>query len=319
MKVNVYADETIINKDEYIGIGCLFIPYEKREKFHKKLIQIRCLNNDSRKWVWDYEKCENECKKERHDYNNCEIHHNELAKKASYSQKEISKKWIKFLIENNKHAKDKIYFKILYIDLKKLDRSVFGDKNNLTNIYNRFFRTNLLGASAYFFKKQIEIEQIYHDKGDDKEGHDYFSWHLGHSIQSEANRLQINNEKIVFLDSDHKKYLNDEKLLMESQFIQLIDLILGTTTQTLFNTSTDPEKIKLSNIILPLVEKIINAPYDYESPFKHVQVMDIGVFPKNEINSTEDLYENITTSGEFHKDIKITKPTLPKGNSLLDW
>lgn len=308
MKLDIYSDEIYI-EDKYIGIGCLFVPQNKRVRLYKKLKNLRCLNTKSSKWIWNFGECDNTCKKERHINNNCEIHHQKISKSASYSRKEISKRWIKLLINNNRTNREMIYFKILYIDLDKLDKSFFGEENVRNNIYNRFYRTTIKGALSYFFENKIEIENIYHDKADDKEQHDYFPWHIAHSFHNEINRLKIMNKEIVFLDSDHKKYLNENDKIMDSHFIQYIDLILGTVSQSLFKLSKDSEKIDLSTIIYPLVGRIIKSPYNYNSSYHYYKKQDISVFPKSEIKFSDDLYGKLSDyKGEFHTNIPIKKP-----------
>ncbi|MCC7562080.1 MAG: hypothetical protein KO253_04540 [Methanobrevibacter arboriphilus] len=320
MKVNVYSDEIYI-KDNYIGIGCLIIPNNKRDRLYEKLSKLRCLNKKSDEWYWNYEDCPEDCEKERHLNNNCEIHHQKLGKKASYSRKEISKRWVKLLLDNNKQNQKMIYFKILYVDLKMLDMSFFGEGMVLNNIYNRFYRTNLIGACKYFFGSKIEIENIYHDEADDKEQHDYFSWHLSHKINNLKKRIKIECDEITFLDSDHKKYFNSKNdNVMHSQFIQLIDLILGTVSQTLFDLSNDIEKEKLKSLIYPLVERIIINPENPNSSYNYKNVQDISIFPKSEIKNEKDLYgELLKKDGNFHRNIKLKKPIDFTQLSLDKW
>jgi len=319
MLLDVYSDETFVD-NRYIGIGCLFVPHNKKYKLYKKLSNYRCLNTDSKKWVWNFDECNNFCKEERHKNNNCEIHHTELSKNSSYSRKEISKKWINLLMSNNKHDQKMIYFKILYIDLEKLDKNFFGEKDVQTNIYQRFFRTIVVGGLNYFFSNKVEIGHIYHDKADAKEQHDFFSWHLGNFIKNDLKRVKIMNKKISFLDSDHKKYLNhSEEIVVDSHFIQFIDLILGTVSQTLFNPSSDVEKIKLSTIIYPLVKELIKNPHDYDNALNYVQKQDISIFPKNQPSSVKDLDEKFRDSrGEFHRNILLKKPKILQKNQSLD-
>ena len=321
MKVNVYCDETYIEKKGYMGIGCLIIPNNKKDRLYNELSKIRCLNENSDNWEWNFNKCIELCDFERHKNNNCEIHHKKIVKKASSSKKEISKKWIKLLLRNNRHNQEMIYFKILYIDLNKLNSNVFGDTQQKTNIYNRFFRTTLSGAFKYFFNNEIEVENIYHDESDDKEQHDYFPWHLTHKIKNEISRVKMECDEIMFLDSDHKTYLkSDESMVIHSQFIQFIDLILGTVSQTLFKTSNDPEKQKLSEYIYPLVERLINAPKNKNSSYHYHRKQDISIFPENEIHTEYDLYDNkIRIGGEFHRNIILEKPSDPQQQSLFDF
>lgn len=319
MKFDVYSDETYV-KDRYLGIGCLFVPHSKKYTLYEKLTAIRCLNEESLKWNWDFDECNMICKEKRHRNNNCEIHHTKLEKNTSYSRKEISKKWIKLLMNNNKNDEKMIYFNILYIDLDKLNTDLFGEKDVQTAIYQRFFRTTILSGSNHFFGNKIEIENIYHDNADAKEQHNYFSWHIGNFIKNNMKRMKIKNTNISFIDSDHKKYLkpfNDE--IIDSHFIQFIDLILGTVSQTLFVPSKDVEKVELSSIIYPLVKRLIKNHKNTNSSCHHAYKQSISVFPKNKIELTKDLHDNtIEKKGEFHRNLAVKKPNFSDEKKSLD-
>lgn len=215
IELEVYADE-IITK-EYVCFGNLFVPKNKSKTLIRSLKDKRCLTKG--KFSWNYENCPNhiECKKERHAINNSEIHFSGMGKNKSKFLKIIYNNWLNFLYENCRLNSKHFYFKITYYELEKLNKAKFGLKKAIENIYNRFYRSEIEGGAKYFFNRyynQIIIDTIYHDSSDAKEMHEYFPWHAGHKINSKDDKkLYIKNEDIVFLDSNHRKYIDSNPYL----------------------------------------------------------------------------------------------------------
>lgn len=236
-----------------------------------------------------------------------------------FLRKKFLKKWINLLLDNNKQDRELIYFKILYLDKNKLDEGFFGEDSIDDNIYNRFYRTILKG-SKFFFKNGITIKSIFHDISDNKENHPYFSWHTPHKLNIDEKEFKV-EEDIIFIDSNHRNYFDENKLVYESQLIQFIDLILGVTSQILFNASKDDFRQEIAKSLYPLVKRLIETPYNYNSSFNYFQKQDISIFPKNKINHSEDLFgKKLKNDGEFHRDIKIREPTyINKKESLDNW
>ena len=111
MEFEIFADETYIpnqNGKGYLGIGCLFIPVTYKYRLSKKLSNLRCLNENSQKWTWNYEDCNNLCKEEYHNINNFEIHSNKIENNMSKFKFKIYQRWIKFVVNHNKHSSEKI-------------------------------------------------------------------------------------------------------------------------------------------------------------------------------------------------------------------
>lgn len=313
----IYFDDPKTNK-RYIGLGSLFVPLSKKLILNKKLSYLRCLYEGSDKWSWYFDKCPIKCREDWHKLNNCEIHHSGLINSTSNSHKKICKNWLNFLIDNNKNNKELIYFKILYIDMDKLDDTVFG--SNDTNIYSRFYETTIKGGLKYFFKDSfVNVKNIYHDIADDKESHDYFPWHLSYQLNKDESSLKINEKYVKFIDSNHKTYLNDKTYVVESQFIQFIDLILGSVTQNIFHLSDDKTKKEIDSIICPLVYRLINEPYNPNSSYHYFKKQDVSIFPKNYIMYQKDLFDNlIDLKGEFHRDVPFKKCIKINPNESLD-
>ncbi len=227
-EVEIYSDEIVT--PNFICIGGLFVPSSKKKTLITNLINQRCLFEKSKQWIWKYSDCpfSTECKPNWHIGNTSEIHHAEIRKsRASNSQIKIAKRWLKYLIEQNKQNKEQIYFNILYIDLNVLEMENFGKEKIHENIYNKFFRTVIhYGIKAFFgnFQKVI-IKKVYHDKGS-MEFHKYFPYlNLLKLDEITAKNISVEDTSVHFLDSDHNYYIkNEENLYQESHLIQYIDL-----------------------------------------------------------------------------------------------
>ncbi|MDR2623723.1 MAG: hypothetical protein LBC39_03990 [Methanobrevibacter sp.] len=318
MEIEIYSDETFIN-EKYMGIGCLFVPIHKKQEIAKYLSNLRCLNPKSHYWTWNFRDCPIKCREEYHKNNNCEIHHAKISKKASHPRRTISKKWIEFLIQNNKNNKELIYFNILYIDKSKLDDKFFGDKTIDDNVYNRFYRSSIK-YTKFFFGNRVIIKNIFHDNSDNKEKHEYFPWHTSHRLNIDKTKIKVENN-IQFLDSDHKIYFSNDKssYVFESQFIQFIDLILGVTSQILFSSSNDSAKSEIACIVYPLIERLMKKPENINSSYNYFKKQNISIFPKDEINYSKTLDEKIQREfGQFHRNIKFKKPDIISDSESLD-
>lgn len=324
MEIEIFSDETQINNKKkninYMGIGSLFVPTEKKDELTKNLSNIRCLNPNNKNWSWDRNNCEfkESWDEKYHKRNDCEIHYTNLKKSADNSKKEIGKKWIELLLNNNRNDKKLIYFNITYIDLNLLDDSYFGEYETNINIYNRFYRSNILLGSQ-FFGNNVSINKIYHDKSSNKENHSYFPRNLSKELRNKKG-INFKENEINFIDSNHNNVDSINK--NNSQLIQFIDLILGTVSQVLFQSSEDKMKVNLSNLMYPLVKRIIESPWNKNSSYNYYNCQNISFFPKGKISrSSELISDNLTRNkGQFHKDFKVPKPNMGKDtpNILLD-
>lgn len=301
MEVEVFTDETYVQNFRYIGIACLFLPVNQKEKFTKQLNNFRCYNFN---WNWCFEDCENEnkCSEKAHNLNNSEIHFKNL-NKASHNKKVICEKWLNFFMNYNKDKYDDecIYLKILYLDTFKLDMSQFGDEKDKNNIYNRFYRSMLIGARRFFFTNQFfVIKEFFHDESPDKEYHDKFPWHTPTKL-AKSRDFNILKEEITFVDSDHRNYENkgDKE---NSQLIQFVDLVLGAVTEAIFHNANHENKIRLANNIFPLVERLWKNPKNINSHYNYYRKIDVSIFPLDKIQVQEDLFNELKqVEGQFHR------------------
>lgn len=321
IEIETFSDEIYDTKDQWIYIGMLFVPLKKRKELLQNLLNRRCIQHNS--WRWNEKECPYKCG--YHNWNNTEIHYAKVHK--TNAKFKIAHRWLEFLIKNNKENMELIYFNILGIDLGKLDVSEFGE--DWLNIYNRFFRTVLLGGAKYFFggRSKIIVNRIYHDKGS-QQRHPYFPWHVGYKVNLTDNKIFIKNPKIIFVDSNHRNYPNEDgDYKEESQFIQFTDLILGSIYCCLHARAERKEKIKLGLIIKPLLYRLLNNPKNANSSYHYYRKQQVSFFPKSEMKLDEackqlDLFGRKTINKKQQEGFYTKRPILlqdPKQKKLWEW
>lgn len=328
--LNVYCDEVIRpNSNEFIVLGVLFIKEIDMLNVLHTLENKRCLNGSNHKWNYNYDFCPNkkQCKKEWHENNNTKIHFNEIDRRRE--RKIISKNWLTLLKST---LKDNIKFGILAIDLKKLDCERFGRNKKDLNIYNRFFRTLLKGGIRYLYdKEKVKIKTIYHDEGS-QERHTFFPELNMNKLELEAfNDVAIENKKIVFLNDDHRIYLGDNDLesVRHSQFIQLIDIILGSFSQLLFNLSAKEDKKEVSEVMREVFESIFDRKWEYPhtiSFFPKYSLEELANMNQQSLNdfNEKDIEDKIASAlkypGNFYNKGAMAMPKYVKNqNRLSAW
>lgn len=294
---DVYGDE-LFSEDgsNWMYIGILFVPLNIKSELLNELLNKRCIQSNS--WKWNKDQCSSAC--DFHEDNNTEIHYSEIDKLNARFR--IGYRWIhEFLIEeNNKNDKGLVYFNILGLDLSKMNLRLFGKESKDLAIYNRFFRATLKSGANYFFgvNNKKTVRQMYHDRGK-QESHDLFSWHVGYKINIEGDKnLQIDDEEIRFVDSDHRTYLEqDENLRDEAQFIQFIDLILGSIYCCLHNPSKNEKKREIGLAILPLLSRLLKNPDNKNSSHNYYKRQQVQFFPKYEDSETR-YFEQLKLYGD---------------------
>ncbi len=114
----------------------------------------------------------------------------------------------KLITEILNDKENRFYFKIFGIDTTTLDSDRFGDglsrSEKYANIYNRFFRTNILQLKGYFQDKHIHIDNIFHDNEGNLQQHEYFNWHTIFKVDKDP-RFFCGCDKITFVNSCHNK------------------------------------------------------------------------------------------------------------------
>lgn len=269
IRLFIYADEIKVVKnylsDKWFYIGLLLIPESKKNKLLEKLKSAREETNYNSELHF--------CKLGNYSYSN---HYNEKTL--------LAKKWMEIILDD---ATEKmIYFNILGICASNLNWSFFGERRKqFKNAYNRFFRTLLLSSLNYFFpNKNITIVELFHDKEIGLQLHDYFDWHTIYKLSNELENVYFESSSINFIDSNHEK---ESVYKDDSNFIQLIDLILGGFRQSFDKTSSKDGCIEIAKLFSPLLQKIIESPYNKNSSHGYYRKYNFSFFPPLKLNPLE--------------------------------
>lgn len=307
IELEIYSDEVFNGVDpsdntKWMYLGALFIPTDYKAEVLKNLNDHRCIKNHY--WNNSESDCLEDCG--YHKNNNTEIHFKEIHRSSARYM--IAKNWINFFAKEacQKHRK-MLYCNIIGINLSNITYCDFGSGKTELNIYNRFYRTLLMGGLNYFFKEysSIVINSIFHDRGS-QEYHEFFPWHPIQQTESQIDKLSIYCDEIKFIDSDHRNSKLDE-----SQFIQFIDVILGATFQTIHNSSSDPRKREVCELFKPVLHKLLDRKKNtngkltgnyYKS--NYYRTYQISFFPKNKTTS-EELITYLDLEGNIQKKEKL--------------
>ena len=293
------------NKETITYIMIMAVPRDRKDKLYQKLNNSRCLSEKQN----IFDRCNENCK--FHNENDGELHYTEIQKKNNVKYK-IADKWLDILLENNFNDEKSIYFNILGIIESNLDIKKFGDEKQFGNIYCRFFRSCLIRLITMFKEyDQIIIDNIFHDKTTEMEIHPYFNTNAIKQIRMQQlfednKKIFFETNQIEFIDSDHHK--GDP---INSQFIQLVDIILGTSLNVIHNTATNNAKKELSFKIKPLIERILSNSSIFakmNSKYHFFNKQSISFFPKI---SKENLKENVKEY--YTKEVNFDK-LLENGN-----
>lgn len=321
IKLDTYCDEihrvTDNSGSTWMYMGMLFVRHDQKEALLKELLDMRCIQRNS--WEWDESQCPYKCG--YHDRNDTEIKYSDLHR--SNARYRIACRWLNdFLIEkNNRGNRGMVYFNIIGLNLTNMNLEYFGsDKSRDLTIYNRFFRTVLKGGAKYFFSEydNIIIETLYHDKGS-QQMHNYFPWYTGYRLNLEDDdKILVENEDVVFVDSNHRIYLNEDgNLRNESQFIQFMDLILGSIYCCLHNPAERKEKKGVGQIMMPLLQRLLNNPRNVNSNYHYYRKQQISFFPKNRLTDLTRVYQQLDIFGNKTDDSGIPDNFYTKRPILL--
>lgn len=280
IEIYIFADERkkINNQWDYIAI--LIIPSDKISKALEILKEHR----------------------QKIGYNK-EIKFSSVNKKAKGEKFELAKNWLLEIIKDGQENRGIFYFNILGIDRNNLDFRFFGNDNTpkgkYANIYNRFFRTVFLSGVKSFFHDydNIIVKNIFHDTEGNLESHKYFNWHLIWKVTKNEEKINFNNDEIIFLNSDPDKEQNYKEF---SDFIQLIDIIVGSISYCLdYSNPNNMGQEKLGKIILPLVERLIYKSSNKNSKYGYFNKYKLSFFPKVKLNFNNNLQSEIYTVREI--------------------
>ena len=272
INVGVFSDEQKNISGRWNYSCCIMIPTKEFDSFYNRLSEIR------RNMGYHHEL-------KFHSINSKGVKH------------EVAKLWLKEII----NPENPVYFKILGIDTGILKENVFGEGSirkgkNYASVYNRFYRTSLLGAKYFFHKfDEIHIDRIFHDKEGNLENSQYFDWHAIYKLKEEQ-KFKFKAENVSFIDSNHNRV---GKYVKASEIIQAVDILLGSFTHCIHQVSNCKYKDEMADIVFPLLQRMINNPSNKNSSYGYYRKFDIGFFPREVPKEYEHLDQYL------HRDVSI--------------
>lgn len=279
IKINIYCDEseiTSIKTENWTYYGVLIIPTDKTNNIYTRLLNSRCISNKK----WNNNKCEFNCG--YHEKNNTEIHYKNIKQNHKYI---IASNWIKVLLDECINDEKIIYFNILGLDRTLIDKKYWKHLDQPDNlIYSRFL-FSIFKSLKYFFPNSniIEIHKIVHDPASIQNETSHYYEKLFDDLERDDS-FHLESKKIHFVESDHKISNN----IMDSHFLQYIDLILGLTVNYIHCNTKNKYKQELTYQISPLIKRIIESPYNENSKYNYYRRKSIQFFPRK-----KDFYKKI--------------------------
>lgn len=304
-EIEIYVDEIYPEKDcNFIILGALYVECDKRDLLQKELVDKRCGNPKSKIWNSKRDYCENKekCRDEWHKLNDVEVHYQKVKESAPAPNKKLCEDWITYF----KDKKQGVYCNVLFLDMSKIDKSLFGNYKSYANIYNRFFRSLLTYGMKCFFQDNCSIKNIYFDKSTMLENHEYFPKRNLVKLKEILKDYEINCDEIKFIESDHKK----SEDYMESHFIQYVDLIMGIVRQIIFYVSKDSYKNILAMKLKPVLDGMVKYSHSSSN-------LKISFFPKDDLKYGTNIFGNeVRYIGQFYSvdgmRYKIINPEQPR-------
>jgi hypothetical protein len=289
IEIEIYADEikpftTTETSERWAYIGILVIPYEKKDELLASLLSKRRENG-----------CDSEIKSNDLDHG---------------PKHKLADAWLDILLSDQQERR--IFFNILGINLSNLNYSAFGG-SDFPTIYNRFFRTCVLGALASFFPTyNIVVRNVYHDAGDIQQ-HKLFPWHTISQLADRSDEVIFSCSEIQFIESDHR----EPNGCPESHLIQFIDLISGLLSQCLDCTSRKASRIKVSGRLHQLLHRMMHAPNNRNSSYGHCRKYTISFFPSRKLSDTQMFNSIARASSGFYQERRIVQQDRESGQLPL--
>ena len=297
IKLEIYCDEVKENTNKegvkWMYFGMLIIPTDKKEKAIQKL---------------------NETRKAANYFN--EFHFSKLTNysyaKVNNEKTLLAKKWIELI---KKDGTDKcFYWNIVGINCSNLNFDFFGNdkKEHFQNVYNLFFRSLLKGALNNFFADyKIHIHDIFHDKESQLQTHRYFNWHAIYILDKTMKNVWFNVDNITFVDSDHNK---EDKHKTEANFIQLIDLLVGSFRQAFDNSSKKAGKQEIGNDLSELLSPMMKMYSPKNNRFYFYRKYAFSFFPMKRIKTSDLINSYERASSTFYNARKLCSCLQGQGN-----
>jgi hypothetical protein len=217
----------------------------------------------------------------------------------------LARKWMELVLCD---AEKVFHFYVLGLNLSNLTPQAFGRRGRRQpSIYNRFFRSALLYVVKAYFGTPVVVTAVFHDKGA-MECDRFFDWHSICRIEGHEPGITFAQDRIEFIDSDHR---SEPVHPSESHFIQLIDVILGATTQCLDCTSGQDGCSEVAQALLPLIERLTDRKRvsNPKSKYAYVGRCSVAFFPSQALKPAEleDPFKRAQSHFYIHRRLLLSE------------
>ena len=212
-----------------------------------------------------------------------EMHFHNL---TTQKKADLAKRWLDRVLWDDQKC---FHFHVLGLFLDRLQAASFGTSGSQQRrrIYNRFFRTTVSYTLRSYFSelREVVVNSIFHDESEMRND-DLFDWHTIWRLGQQYAGVKFEPSRIEFIESDHHK----EACYPEhSQFIQLIDLVLGATREYLDFTSRKKYLKEVAMHFSPLVERLTDEKKrsNPNSRYRHFRRCTIAFFPSESLTLSQ--------------------------------
>ena len=253
----LFHDERKVGK-QWLYHGVLLVPEENVQLVLAKLGDIRAL----------------------HGY--CgEVHFAELRNLPNHLYGEkcaVARDWIRLFLDE---ACKLSYFSMLGVDLTMIDWRRFGQGIDATRtqaeetMYYRFLEMAVYSACRWFFGEhaKVRLQGMFKDKGADRR-------RLLERVPSKLSRrswgaLDVQFTSMQPIDSDHEQ---ETRIPEYSHIIQYVDVLIGSASQVLDNSSRKAGICCVASEMVPWVKRATQKPYNPKS--EYYKRYALSFFPK---------------------------------------
>lgn len=268
MRCFVYHDERFSGK-RWLYHGFLFVPVMDKEAV------LTELDGSRRTTGWAKE-----------------IHFKDL--QTTRNENDCARLWIELFCTS---IFRRAYYYFFGVDQSRLAQGLWKAGTRNARVYNRFFQIGLYGAIKWFFLnpktafERVEILKVFSDAKHRVPGDRFHEQPIQDLLSLAGSRqepIEFLHKRIIEVESDHRK---EKNYPLDSQLIQLADVLTGAMGQTIDNTSGHTGKSAVSRVLArhDIPNAVMN--YHYKSPY-YKRVMT-AFFPRHLVNRNDLLDDAI--------------------------
>lgn len=198
-----------------------------------------------------------------------ELHYSAV---STRQKADLARSWLDLAMRRSNPC---VRFHILGVNRALVRLADFGPSDERDeNIYRRCLRMALEYAIKSFLPRDSMVRRIVHDQRTIAAS-EYFEWHTPYRLRRDGHRVAA--EVMELVDSDHAR----SSAYRESNFVQLIDVLLGATRDCLDARCQKQHRLQVAEHWLPLVQRLTDdrARRNRQSSYGYVGRCNISFFP----------------------------------------